>query len=96
MSTIVRRLEEHLHEAVPPPLQHRSSTNGGGLALKDSASLVPAQTDIPLPPPSPSTSGKKANKLMAKLSKKSAAPVEFIMSSPSNFQHNVTLTLPSV
>jgi hypothetical protein len=33
---------------------------------------------------------------MAKLSKKSAAPVEFIMSSPSNFQHNVTLTLPSV
>ncbi|ELR18048.1 protein kinase domain containing protein [Acanthamoeba castellanii str. Neff] len=79
VSTIVRRLEEHLHETVPPPLQHRSSTNGGGLALKDSASPVAVQTDIPVPPPSPSTSGKKANKLMAKLSKKSAAPVEFLM-----------------
>jgi hypothetical protein len=91
VSTIVRRLEEQLQEAVPPVLPQQQRSNG---TVPVREQLQAADGSIPSPPPTPNTnsgSNKKSNKLMAKLKKSSGghAPIDFIMSSPSNFQHNV-------
>jgi hypothetical protein len=83
VSTIVRDLEARLQEATPPPI--RSS------GKKDSKEAS-AQLDSAEASPSNSRELRKSGvKLMAKLGKKSgqSQPVDFVMSSPSNFQHNV-------